>query len=42
MDAIERWRAKDAEYIKRFAEVELSRVERDMVGRYTKAHHMIL
>ena len=32
LDAIERWRAKDAEFIMRSAEVESSRVERDTVG----------
>lgn len=31
LDAIERWRAKDAEFTKRSAEVETSRTERDTV-----------
>lgn len=32
LDAIERWKAKDAEFAKRSAEVEASRDERDVVS----------
>jgi len=35
LDAIERWRAKDAEFVKRSAEVEASRDERDVVSKNT-------
>lgn len=39
LDAIERWRAKDAEFTKRSAEVEASRTERDTVSTSLLSSH---